>query len=120
MADMVASNIGWATGSHFQTELAFYHLAFAGLASGVIWYRGAYIGAVIFGKAVFLYGAAYTHIVDIIQNANYASGNAGFEILYFADIIVPTTLIILYMMYRRTPAHQQELQLTQATAKSVA
>jgi len=101
MADFVANNIGWTTGSGFQAELAFYHLAFAGLAGAAVWYKGAYWGAVIVSKAVFLYGAAYTHIVDIIQHANTAAGNAGIEVLWIGDIIIPTLLVVLFFVYQR-------------------
>lgn len=108
LADTVATNIGWATGSHFQTELAFYHLSFAILAGATLWFDKPYWGLVIVSKAIFLYGAAYTHIVDIVENANYAPGNAGFEILWLADIIIPTVLVVMYIIVHRQSQNPTE------------
>ena len=64
LADQVAESIGWAAGSPFQTELAFYHLGFGILGILAVWIRGSFLTAVALGKSVFAYGAAFVHIRD--------------------------------------------------------
>lgn len=101
MADSIAQDIGWATGSPFQMELAFYHLGLGFVGILAWWYRGELWTALIVSKSIFLYGAAYTHIRDIVLFGNYAPSNAGFEILYLSDLILPTLIIGLYVVHRR-------------------
>ena len=50
--------------------------------------------AALVGPACFLWGAAATHIVDIVQNGNYSSHNAG-TVLY-TDIIIPVVGFALW------------------------
>jgi len=103
LADHVAKSIGWATGSPFQTELAFYHLGFGIVGILAYWYRDGLWLALALGKSVFLYGAAYVHIRDIFQNQNHSPLNAGFEILYLNDLILPTVILGLLTAYMLTP-----------------
>jgi|AntRauTorckE6833_2_1112554.scaffolds.fasta_scaffold03925_4 hypothetical protein len=94
LADTVATQIGWKTGSPFQTELAFYTLGsgIAGLMT--IWFRGHMITALVVSKSIFLYGAAFVHIQDAIINNNYSPLNIGTPLV--GDIIFPT--LLLYML----------------------
>jgi hypothetical protein len=94
LADVVAEDIGWATGSPFQIELALYHLGFgvAGMIS--IWRRDSLWIGVIYAKSIFLFGAAGVHIWDIIANGNLSHGNFG-TVLFVNDFIIPLTLIVL-------------------------
>ncbi|MEZ4664819.1 MAG: DUF6790 family protein [Caldilineaceae bacterium] len=101
MADSIAQDIGWAVGSPFQIELAFYHLGFGVVGVLAWWMRDHLWTALALGKSIFLYGAAYVHIRDIILFDNWAPSNAGFEILYLSDLILPTVILILFAMYRR-------------------
>lgn len=107
MADMIAEEIGWAAGSPFQMELAFYHLGWGVVGILAWWYRDQLWTALVVGKSIFLYGAAYVHIRDIILFNNYAPSNAGFEILYLSDLILPTVIIALFVAYRRATAVEQ-------------
>jgi len=93
LAESVASDIGWETGSPFQTELAFYTLGsgIAGLLA--IWLRGHLITALVISKSIFWYGAAYVHIQDALVNANYSPLNIGTPLI--GDIIYPTLLLAL-------------------------
>jgi hypothetical protein len=95
MADTVAKGIGWETGSPFQTELAFYTLgsAIAGLIA--VWLRGHMITALVVSKSVFLYGAAYVHIKDIVVHSNFSPLNVGGVLV--GDIVFPT--IWLFMLF---------------------
>lgn len=93
LADSVASQIGWAAGSPFQTELAFFTLGSGIAALLAIWLRGHSITALVVTKSVFLYGAAYVHIHDAILYQNYAPLNIGTPLI--GDIIFPTVFLAL-------------------------
>ena len=99
MADTVAKGIGWQTGSPFQTELAFYTLGSAIAALTAVWLRGHMITALIVSKSVFLYGAAYVHIREIIVHSNYSPLNVGSVLA--GDIVFPTIwLSLLYVVLK--------------------
>ena len=100
LSDSVAASIGWDPGSPFQLELAFYHLAFGIMGALAIWLRGFYWVALAVGKATFLYGAAFIHIKDLLRG-NTAPGNAGFTVLVWGDMLVPTAILIVTIAYAR-------------------
>jgi len=99
-ADQIAADIGWAAGSPFQREVGFANLAIGVLGITCIWLRGNYWIATVIATTIFLWGAAYGHIMDIIVHGNYAPGNAG-GVLY-DDILVPLIMIVLLAAYVRT------------------
>ncbi len=99
-ADQIAADIGWAAGSPFQREVGFANLAIGILGITCIWLRGNYWIATVIATTIFLWGAAYGHIMDIIVHGNYAPGNAG-GVLY-DDILVPLITIVLLAAYVRT------------------
>lgn len=99
-ADQIAADIGWAAGSPFQREVGFANLAIGVLGITCIWFRGNYWIATVIATTIFLWGAAYGHIMDIIVHGNYAPGNAG-GVLY-DDILVPLITIVLLAAYVRT------------------
>lgn len=98
-----ASHIGWAT-SPFQTEVGAANLGIglAGLV-GAFYANWGFRLAVAIVTAGFLGGAAATHIVDIIETGNMATGNAG-PILY-TDVLTPLSLFILLAITWRS-AHR--------------
>ena len=98
-AATTAELIGWAPGSPFQFEVAVANLAFGVLGVLCLRFRGGFWAATIVGFAVFLEGAAYGHIRDIILNQNYAPGNAG--IILYWDLLVPVAQLILLLAYLR-------------------
>lgn len=100
LADQVAEGIGWAAGSPFQTELAFYHLGFGVLGLMAIWIRDGLWTAIVVAETIFLYGAAFVHIRDIALHGNFAPFNAGFRVLVLGDIILPTAMLALFIAYR--------------------
>jgi hypothetical protein len=93
LADFVASQIGWAIGSPFQTELAFYTLGSATAALLSVWLRGHMITALVISKSIFLYGASFVHIQEAILHNNYSPLNIGAPLI--GDIILPTIMLTL-------------------------
>ncbi len=97
--DQIASYIGWEPGSPFQVELGFASLGTAILGILCIWLRGWFWVAPAVSGSVSLLGAAYVHIRDIIEQGNYAPGNAG-PVLFF-DIFIPALVLILLVAHIR-------------------
>lgn len=97
-SEAVAEYIGWPAGNPFQWEVAVSNLSYGVLGVLCFWLRGDFWLATIIAVSVFLLGAAYGHIRDIIVNRNLAPGNAGPPL--YSDIIKPIVLIVLYTAYR--------------------
>jgi len=93
MAAETAASIGWAPGSPFQFEVAVANLAFGVLGILCVWLRGLWWWATAVGISVFLLGAAYGHVQQIVEAGNRSPGNAG-AVLY-ADILIPLVLLAL-------------------------
>ena len=98
LANTIALDIGWQTGSPFQTELAFYHLGLGIMAMICLWNKDAIWIVLIYAKAIFLFGAAGVHIWDIIVNQNFSHGNTG-TILFVNDLVLPLLSIVLLHIY---------------------
>jgi len=98
-ADQVAGFIGWPAGSPFQLELGFASLGISLLGILAIWLRGWFWLAPVLSQSVFLLGAAYVHVVDIVAHGNVSPGNAG-PILFY-DIVVPIIAVGLFVVYAR-------------------
>lgn len=84
--DLAASYIGWAN-SPFQAEVGYASLGFA--AVGFLAFRSGWTVrlAAILGPALFLWGAAVGHVLDMIRSHNFAPGNAG--VIFWTDILLP-------------------------------
>jgi hypothetical protein len=98
LSAQVAANIGWAPGNPFQSEVAFANLSIGILGLLCYWIRDNFWTATVISSSIFLLGAAYGHIINMIQFSNYAPGNAG-SVLYI-DIIGPIILIVLLIVYK--------------------
>ena len=98
-SDQVAEFIGWAPGSPFQIELGFVSLGLALVGILCIWIRGWFWLAPVIAQTVFLWGAAYVHIQDIIVHDNLSPGNAGAIVFY--DIAVPIMGCLLFFTHYR-------------------
>ena len=96
--DKIAEFIGWPAGNPFQREVAFANLSYGIVGVLCFWLRGNFWIAVAVASAVFLYGAAYGHIIEIKKNKNYAPGNAG-AVLYISGILLPTVVLVLLALY---------------------
>jgi NADH:ubiquinone oxidoreductase subunit K len=98
MPVQVAQSIGWATGSPFQTEVAFANLAIGILGILCYFFRDNFWVATVIVSSIFLLGAAYVHVINIINYSNHSAGNAG--TIFFMDIIGPVILVALLILYK--------------------
>lgn len=96
LSDMVASGIGWQTGSPFQIELAFFELGVSLAALLAIWLRANLVEGLAVVLSVFGLGAAYVHLEDLIVNGNASPYNTGSVLV--GDIVVPSVLLILLFL----------------------
>jgi len=97
-SDMVASSIGWPLGSPFQKEVAGANLAIGLLGYLCFWRRDFWLPYVI-SKTAFLWIAGITHVIDLFQHQNLASGNAGLTL--YMDFILPLIYFFLLWMTNR-------------------
>ena len=102
--ERLAESIGWPAGNPFQTEVAVANLAI-GIVGFLAFFRRDFMLPYVIAASIFGIGAGVTHIVDIVQHANVAPGNAG-PILY-ADFIGPALRIGLYLAYRAALSPQK-------------
>jgi hypothetical protein len=97
-AEMSARFIGWAD-SPFQYEVGFASLGFAAVGF-LATFRGFEMRlAAILGPALFLWGAAGGHIVQMVTEHNFAPGNAG--IIFWTDVFLPVIGFALLWFKRR-------------------
>ncbi len=91
LADYVAGQIGWPTGSPFQTELAFFTLGTGVAGLLAVWVRDHLITGLVIAKSIFWLGAAGVHIFDALAHGNYAPSNIGAPLI--GDLIFPAVLL---------------------------
>lgn len=103
-ADYAAKIIGWETGSHFQFEVGFHDGAWGILGFLCIWIRDRFWLATGLGWSFFMLGAAYGHLLDTIQNANYAHNNF---FMIFVDTLIAVLLLGLLALRYREAARQE-------------
>ena len=96
-ADEVARKIGWPSRSGFQFEVACANLSYGVLGILCIWFRGNFWIATAIAYSVFLLGAAYGHIREIVKKGNLNPYNAGWPLIM--DIVKPVMLLILFVLY---------------------
>lgn len=102
LANEVAREIGWPTGSPFQFEVAIANLAFGILGILCTRIRGNFWAAVVTGYCIFLWGAAYGHFVQM-QKGDTSPYNTGI-FLYAGDIFIPLVIFVMMLAYYRTGA----------------
>lgn len=100
MSNFVAASIGWPAGNPFQLEVGVANLSFGVLGLLCIKIRDNFLLATVISASIFLLGAGYIHITNIMQTGNLAPGNAGYAL--FIDILIPIVLIALLIAYRLT------------------
>lgn len=98
LSDRVAQSIGWEAGSPFQLEVAGANLAVGLIGFAGFWRRDFWLPYVI-SKTAFLWIAGITHIIDMVNHNNFASGNAGLTL--YMDFIWPLIYIFLLTLLRR-------------------
>ncbi len=103
--DFTANMIGWAQ-SPFQLEVAFASLGFA-LVGFLAFPRRRDLLlklAAVLGVTPFLWGAAGTHIHQIVVNGNHAAGNAG--AILWTDLLLPVFGLAAVWAHHRALARQ--------------
>jgi hypothetical protein len=110
VADEVAKQIGWPSGNPFQFEVAVANLSYGVLGLLCLHFRGLFWWATTIAYSVFLWGAAYGHVYELVVNNNHEPGNAGFVL--YADIVTPLVLIgLLTALHYRVRSRQAEVVL---------
>jgi hypothetical protein len=107
MSDQVASSIGWTTGSPFQLELAFYHLASGLVGLHCLWIRDRYWIAAGSIPALFALGAGMIHVQDFLASGNAAPGNWGPSVLV-GNFLIPLVLLVCLAWFHRMGGFQVE------------
>jgi Family of unknown function (DUF6790) len=69
-------------------------LGVLGLMSG--WFDRDFSLATIVAFSIYMLGAATGHVRSMIQERNFAPGNAGY--IFWYDVLAPILLIILYVV----------------------
>lgn len=116
MSDQVAGSIGWATGSPFQHELAFYHLGMGVVALLCIWIRDRYWIAAAMTPALFAMGAGIVHLQDFINRGNTAPANWGASVL-IGNLVIPVVILGLLAWYSRLGGWKLETAAGEGTAR---
>lgn len=93
-ADRVAEQLGWATGTGFQTEVGLYDVAFGVLGLGCIWFREQWWYATSLGISVFAVGATVNHVRDLVAEGNASALNSASAV---SDVIVPILLLAFFV-----------------------
>jgi len=93
--DAIADHIGWEKGSPFQFEVGLAALAIAVLGLAAPSFGFEFWLATIIAAAVYLWGCALGHILDMVRRKNFAPGNAGY--VFWWDILYPAFLVALLL-----------------------
>lgn len=100
LSDEVARSIGWAPGSPFQHELAFYHLAMGTVGLLSLWIQDRFWIAAGLTPIVFALGAGLVHVSDFLVRSNAAPANWGWDVLV-GNFLIPALLLALLIAYGR-------------------
>lgn len=97
-ADETARMIGWAPGSPFQFEVGVHDGAWGVLGFLCIFIGGTFWLATGLGWALFMLGATYGHIHQMVKAGDYAPYNF---LTIFSDGFVGIWLLVLLFLYWR-------------------
>jgi hypothetical protein len=93
----IATLVGWPSNNPFQKEVAMANLGMAVIGLLCIWMRkGFWVATAVF-SAIFLFGAAYIHILQK-HAGDYAPYNLG-PFVYLGEIVVPFIYLALAWIY---------------------
>ncbi len=98
-ADETARSIGWPPGSPFQFEVGVHDGAWGVLGFLCIWFGGLFWLATGLGWSLFMLGATYGHIREMVVEGNYAPYN--FLTIFSDGFIGVWLLVLLYLYYRQ-------------------
>lgn len=79
-------------------ELAFAAIGI-GLVGGIGFWNKSFWLPFIIAKTIFMWGAALTLIIHMLQPNNFSPSNTG--IVVYWDILLPILLFFLYKLYQR-------------------
>lgn len=96
-ADETARLIGWVPGSPFQFEVGLHDGAWGVLGFLCLWIGGSFWTAAGLGWALFMLGATYGHVYQMLTEGNYAPYNF---LTIFSDGFVGIWLLVLLYLYR--------------------
>ena len=105
-AQQTAASIGFPPNNPFQWEVAWADIAL-GVLGLICLRRRDFWWPTAIANAVFLWGAAWGHIYQLVVNGNHHADNAGPTL--YADILVPLAVIVLLIVHarpREVPATQ--------------
>lgn len=97
-ADMAAELIGWPAGSPFQFEVGVHDGAWGILGFLCIWIGGGFRLATGLGWSLFMLGATFGHIRQMVLEGNYAPYN--FLTIFSDGFIAIWLLVLLYLYWR--------------------
>ena len=97
-ADQAAKLIGWAPGSPFQFEVGVHDGAWGVLGFLSIWLRGGFWLATGLGWSLFMLGATYGHVRQMVLVGDYAPYNF---LTIFSDGFIALWLLVLLFLYGR-------------------
>jgi hypothetical protein len=92
-----AELIGWPADNPFQMEIAMANLGLGVTGLLCIWMRKGFWLACALFAAIFSWGAAYVHIIEMAKG-NYAAYNSG-VFVYVGDLAMPLIYLILAGIY---------------------
>jgi hypothetical protein len=101
--ELAASFIGWAD-SPFQLEVATASLGFSAVGFLAAFRSFDLRLAAIVGPGLFTLGAAAVHVREMIDQHNFAPGNAG--VVFYMDIAIPLFGLALLYAARRNGGHR--------------
>ena len=94
MRKKVAKSIGWVSNG-FQVELGFVSLGIGLCGILSYWFRDGFWLSTLIPITIFLIGAAFLHIKEMIKENNFNSGNV---LIIIPDLLIPMTLWILFFL----------------------
>ncbi len=97
-ANEAAKMIGWPPGSPFQFEVGVHDGAWGVLGFLCIWIGGLFWLATGLGWSLFMLGATYGHIHQMVEKGNYAPYN--FLTIFSDGFVAVWLLLLLYLYYR--------------------
>ena len=97
-ANEAAKMIGWPPGSPFQFEVGVHDGAWGVLGFLCIWIGGLFWLATGLGWSLFIFGATYGHIHQMVEKGNYAPYN--FLTIFSDGFVAVWLLLLLYLYYR--------------------
>jgi hypothetical protein len=112
-ADQVADLIGWPAGSPFQFEVGIHDGAWGVLGFLCIWIGGTFWLATGLGCSLFMLGATYGHIDQMVTAGNYAPYNF---LTIFSDGFVALWLLVLLCLHYRQGGFGKECVPAQKSA----